>query len=127
MDRKEYKRRKAREWYSKNPERARKNVDRWRRENPGKVLEQNWRWKGIKFTFDEYLDLLQKQNGKCANFSCPSIEPGAQRKFWALDHSHETGKPRGLLCNGCNLILGHSKDDIDVLLGLVEYLKTHGK
>lgn len=40
------------------------------------------------------------------------------------DHSHTTGEFRGWLCRGCNLGLGHMKDDIDRLLKAVEYLKA---
>ena len=40
-----------------------------------------------------------------------------------LDHCHKTGIARGILCSGCNLALGHAKDDIKRLEGLIVYLK----
>ena len=40
-----------------------------------------------------------------------------------LDHNHETGKFRGWLCINCNLILGHAKDNPELLIKLAEYLK----
>ena len=39
-----------------------------------------------------------------------------------IDHSHETGKPRGLLCHKCNTALGLLGDNVDVILGLSQYL-----
>jgi hypothetical protein len=39
-----------------------------------------------------------------------------------VDHCHETGKVRGLLCNGCNSGLGHFKDSINNLKLAIEYL-----
>jgi len=40
-----------------------------------------------------------------------------------VDHCHETGKIRGLLCSNCNTGLGMFKDNINNLLNAVEYLK----
>lgn len=39
------------------------------------------------------------QDGKCAIASCP-------REARAIDHDHQTGRVRGLVCQGCNVALG---------------------
>src|SRR5579864_4319163 len=44
-------------------------------------------------------------------------------KFWHLDHDHNTNKIRGVLCRGCNLALGHTKDSKARLQKLIEYLQ----
>lgn len=44
-----------------------------------------------------------------------------------IDHDHETGEVRGLLCMGCNNALGCVKDDLKVLQGLMNYLEDWGK
>jgi Recombination endonuclease VII len=67
--------------------------------------------------------LMWKQRGKCA---------GCQRelhsfKRFCIDHSHVTGKVRGLLCDDCNLSLGRLRDDPTVLHRLADYLTAHGK
>ena len=41
------------------------------------------------------------------------------------DHDHETEQVRGQLCPSCNKALSHVKDDIEVLLSLVEYLRKY--
>ena len=41
-----------------------------------------------------------------------------------VDHCDDNGFPRGLLCIGCNSALGIFKDDVNVLLAAVEYLKA---
>lgn len=41
-----------------------------------------------------------------------------------IDHCHTTSKVRGLLCHSCNLVLGHSKDNISLLEKAISYLKT---
>lgn len=46
-----------------------------------------------------------------------------EREATAIDHDHETGEVRGLLCNSCNLALGMFMDSTDALLRAVSYLK----
>src|SRR5689334_12217251 len=60
-----------------------------------------------RITPDHYAALLARQGGRCA--ICRGAEPGAGRD-WHVDHCHETGLVRGLLCVHCNLGLGHFKD-----------------
>ena len=80
-------------------------------------------------TLDERNGLLAKQRGRCA--ACNGPHPGRTKagklRSWNVDHDHETGKVRGLLCSSCNLILGHAKDDPAVLLACIEYLKEHAE
>ena len=42
-----------------------------------------------------------------------------------LDHDHKTGKFRGWICHNCNTALGHAKDNIETLQGLINYLKQN--
>jgi len=43
---------------------------------------------------------------------------------WHVDHDHETGKVRGVICNRCNWMLGHSGDSPDVLRSAAAYLEA---
>lgn len=65
--------------------------------------------------------LLAAQGGKCA--VCPSTSPGS-RKGWHVDHCHKTGRVRGILCQGCNLALGHVADSPQRLRDLASYLEA---
>ncbi len=69
---------------------------------------------------EEYVALLDIQGGAC--FICrTALESG---KSTHVDHCHETGLVRGLLCNSCNLALGHLKNSVPNATRLIEYLRN---
>ena len=68
-------------------------------ENRIRLLKHNFHT-----TQEWYDDTLAEQGGGCA--ICGSTHLRAGQKFLHIDHNHETGKVRGILCNCCNLFLG---------------------
>jgi hypothetical protein len=74
-------------------------------------------------TEEEYTILLTIQGGKCAVCGGDnSMSRQSMRLF--VDHDHLTGRVRGLLCSNCNQALGYVHDDPELLLKLIEYLKS---
>lgn len=62
----------------------------------------------FSITTDEYDALLEKQGSVCAICRRPErskSRSGGVRRL-GVDHDHETGRVRGLLCHGCNTSLG---------------------
>lgn len=49
-----------------------------------------------------------------------------RRRGYAIDHNHETGDFRGILCLKCNSLLGMACDSIDVLMAAISYLENRG-
>lgn len=41
-----------------------------------------------------------------------------------VDHCHETGRIRGVLCWSCNVALGHLRDNVELLLTAISYLES---
>ena len=72
-------------------------------------------------TPERFAEILESQNGACALCLCP--EPNG-KGAWHVDHCHETGVVRGLLCNNCNLMLGYSRDNPNTHRRAVEYLSS---
>jgi hypothetical protein len=70
-------------------------------------------------TLEDYNKMFEEQQGCCA--ICGRHQSELKRAL-AVDHSHETGKVRGLLCGKCNHALGNVNDDISILLSMIEYL-----
>jgi hypothetical protein len=62
---------------------------------------------------------IKKQGGKCP--ICKVKLTGD----YHIDHSHKTGKFRGILCSYCNQALGQFKDNIESLENAIKYLKSN--
>lgn len=62
----------------------------------------------------------KKINGFCDICGKPEK---SKRFLLSVDHNHETGKIRGLLCGHCNKALGGFNDNIDTLKSAIKYLK----
>lgn len=65
--------------------------------------------------------LLVEQGGVCA--ICRSDSPGKRWDEFAVDHCHETGTVRGLLCGPCNVSIGQIGDTTHALYRAYQYLK----
>lgn len=86
----------------------------WQKNNPERKLMINRKCRyGI--TEEQYLDLFNKQNGKCAICLVQNVRD--------IDHCHSSGRIRGLLCNPCNVLLGLAKDNPEVLRLAADYLE----
>ena len=97
----------------------------WRKnqleKDPQKVRakEKNWNLNRYGISLEEFDSLREKQNYCCA--ICGQHED-TQKKNLFVDHCHETGRVRGLLCNCCNFALGHFKDSQLLLQKAINYL-----
>lgn len=99
---------------------------RWREENPNKrQISERKRalMKKYNLTWEAYEELFYAQEGECAICNLPlALFPYGELPSACVDHCHSTGQVRGLLCYNCNLILGHAKDNKDILIKAIEYL-----
>lgn len=74
-----------------------------------------------KITENQYNELMQQKTCMiCAKIS-------DNKRNLCIDHSHETGKIRGILCHACNVGLGNFKDNINNLEKAIDYLKRVDK
>ena len=123
----------SQKYYSKNSEKCIARVKKYYLKNRDKILKQrkdtgSHRNTMLKskygITLEDYNKMLLAQNSLCAicgkrdtrNKSMPNL---------AVDHCHQTGKVRGLLCDRCNFSLGGFEDNINLLNKAIEYLKIH--
>ena len=123
----------ANEWRRKYPEREReskratyeKHKERRKAESRARYVNNkeafnNSRWKSLYgISRDEAKALLVQQGGVCK--LCGEIP-----KKPCVDHCHNTKKVRGVLCNHCNLAIGHARENIELLNRMITYIQNNG-
>jgi hypothetical protein len=74
-------------------------------------------WRRFGVTAAQYNEMYSSQNGRCA--ICLGEE---NNKRLSVDHCHQSGNVRGLLCSNCNLGIGKLQENTDNLLRAIDYL-----
>lgn len=123
-------------WYERNKTRIRPNKKaakkKYRRTEAGRAAQRRYNHKestklrvrdrnlilryGI--TLAEYTKMMEERNGCCD--IC-----GKKENKLHVDHDHNTGIVRGLLCGNCNRAIGLLKDRIEVAQKVITYLDVH--
>ena len=90
---------------------------RKKRDRRAEHLRRTYQWREAI-----YDHVLMMQYDCCA--ICKSPDPKHWSGKFCIDHDHETGHPRGLLCFKCNAALGNFNDNIQNLTNAIEYLNN---
>jgi len=111
-------------WFERGPvKNVRQNFNEymreWRKRNPTKAKNADLK-RDFGIDIEQYESMVEAQGGLCA--ICGNCDPSFSL---AVDHNHDTGKVRGLLCSNCNNGLGRFKDDPDRLRRAADYLNSH--
>lgn len=88
---------------------------------PKHVAEKLANNRGVKQALKKYgPEGVSTYNRKIAGEACDIC--GGYTSLMAIDHDHDTGDVRGLLCGKCNTALGLFDDDSDKMRAAIEYL-----
>jgi 5-methylcytosine-specific restriction endonuclease McrA len=123
-------------WYAENKDREIARVKAWQQANAARVYERNREYRRanpdrireghLKRTFgitlEDFEAMLAAQGGGCAICGRPAPEGTSLH----VDHDHETGVVRGLLCFTCNGALGMLTENEDHLLRAADYVSSGG-
>lgn len=121
-------------FYPKNSVKLRKkSCDHYHKNKSSSGYNRSVRDKHLRVTYGLTLagveGMLKKQSGKCA--ICKSrivLRSGRGNVLSAcVDHCHNTGKIRGLLCRRCNFGLGSFKESPKNFSSAIRYIKSHSK
>lgn len=136
----------VREWKERHPEETKAITQRERDKNREgyKARKRTWSKKSrakaraaarkwaYGVTAEQVRMMLEAQHHACAICGLhirDSAEGdgrrGARSDSVHLDHDHQSGRVRGLLCHGCNTGLGMLRDNPEVLRKAIRYLETH--
>lgn len=98
----------AKKFAENNAEKIKIYQQTWKERHPEKrkLYTRNSRIRAYGIEPEIYYEMLDKQGNKCAICYAEST-----RRAMNIDHNHKTGKVRGLLCDGCNMSLGHLERD----------------
>jgi hypothetical protein len=123
--------------YEANPEPTKERVRRWQQENPERVNRyrrefnaspqrkaanrRSYLKRKYGVTPEWYDQRLAAQGGGCAICGRPPRDDISLH----VDHDHETGALRSLLCFTCNNLLGDVRDDAVLLSKAASYLQDH--
>ncbi len=127
-------RRKA--WYSENRQREIDRVKSWKKANKDRYNAKQRRYRAANkdrmrdgylrrtfgITLRDYERMLHEQGGGCAICGAPEPEGSSLH----VDHNHDTGDVRALLCFPCNNALGLLEEDEERVRALLEYLHDPG-
>ncbi len=73
----------------------------WAREDTGRARKYKLKYE-YGLTEEDFDRMLQDQDNKC--LLCPTEFTNTLMRH--IDHDHETGRVRGILCNRCNMMVG---------------------
>jgi hypothetical protein len=118
----------SREKYHRNPAKYNASNHRWYVKNKDRVKRAHARW--IKRNYSKWRrsvnSYIARKKEQLSTRPKPDhcevcFTPGKVM----FDHDHSSGKFRGWLCRDCNLVLGFTKDNPDVLRKLAKYLEDN--
>ena len=106
-----------RDWRKQNKEKCKEHYLKYRE----KGREGAWR-RRYGITREDYNLMLENQNYTCA--ICHTTDVGRGHTHFHVDHNHDTGEVRGLLCDKCNRGLGYFNDNIKTITNAIKYLEN---
>lgn len=85
-----------------NIEKSKRNRSLYKDVELGYRREYNWSRHGIDLVYSDFLVIMDIQGNKCALCGCDIKGKGNSN----VDHDHNSGKIRGILCRICNTFMG---------------------
>lgn len=114
----------SRDWRELNPEKSRekikelfsKNKEKYYNSHKDKQLKKKY-----NLSREQYERLLLETGGQCP--ICSRVFGISAYTKPVVDHCHETGKTRGLICRQCNIGLGAFRDNVRTMINATKYLE----
>jgi hypothetical protein len=100
-----------------------KNVQKYNKSKKKRISNRKYELKKrFNLTLEDYDLLLSTQHNRC---KICELHVSDLPNSLAVDHCHQTGKIRGLLCTNCNLGLGNFRDNKNYLAAAIAYMDDY--
>lgn len=100
------------------------SIYRWQCKSCERVASKERKYKQrYSITIEQKEDMVRQQENKCA--CCNNTFRDTSRGHACIDHDHQTGKVRDILCDRCNTALGWVQEDIELCENLIAYIRKH--
>jgi hypothetical protein len=106
-------------YYEKNRQREIDRSVAWKISNKEKAKDASLKRK-FGITIQDYNAMIRSQNGKCA-----ICDKDHSVSCLVVDHDHNSGRVRKLLCHQCNLALGNLKENVLFAERMLDYIKKN--
>lgn len=107
---------------SEERDKQRARLERWRADPANREkLKTKYMVQRYGITRRQFDVMHQEQGGVCKICEKP---PCDRWKRLHVDHDHQTGRIRGLLCHNCNTALGNFRDNVALLQKAIAYLQN---
>jgi Recombination endonuclease VII len=127
----------AEKYRKKHPDKVKANQDAYRARNPELVRQRNKDAKARmratnpereKERLKRYYARKEREKWEEAGRPRPDVCDicDTNDRRIVFDHCHTKGNFRGWLCDLCNLTLGYTKDNVDILKKMIKYLESNG-
>ena len=115
------------QWRANNRERERARVAAYYAANPERRKAKNHRDRyGItEFDFNHLQDTQEFTCAICRQVEIDQLSPTRRAKVLNVDHNHQSGKVRGLLCRSCNQAIGLLRERPELCDAAKAYLIKH--
>jgi hypothetical protein len=127
FNRKEYMKEYSKKYNLKNKQKVTEKKKEWYLKNRKHILNYKKEYSLIKnygLTLKQYEDMIKNQNYEC-NICSKKFNNKIKSLTACVDHDHETGKTRSILCLSCNAALGFIKENIISISNMHDYLYKH--
>jgi hypothetical protein len=121
-ERRQRQREHQRRYRERNPEKKRESRRLWylrHKEKHRALIRAGHLRRKYGISIEAFERMLKDQGSGCAVCHTPFVG------FPSVDHCHNSGRVRAILCHGCNTALGFAKDDPEILLALASYAMKH--
>lgn len=116
-------------WQNRNPDKQKEYYKTYMKKSGKREMRRDYHRAFIYgITTEQYWQMFDEQEGTCFICKLPERRVFKERPTnLVVDHNHETGENRRLLCHACNAALGFLEEDPIRMARMIGYVEEFNK